>query len=338
MTDTSRREHKKSRTTVNDRVSSDTSVHLFCRPPYDFPASAFIFSQGDPAIRCYKDGIFWQALEVDGMPVLVSVHSLGTTDAPELVCSVESDKPIPKSVRVSAGECIAAMFNIYEDLMPFYRKIAYDPILNGLLPGLYGLKSPATPTVFEALIDSVIEQQISLSVAHTLQNRMIKHLGQPVSSRDSVYYCYPTPARLADTPVELFRSLGMTVRKGEYIREISRQVVDGSFDCEGLKTKSDTGQIIRELLKIRGIGQWTAELTILRGMHRLDAFPADDVGTRRIIAQYYHNGNRMTADEARAFAEQWGEWKGLAAYYLEVAAMSGIHPGKPGKGLESIPG
>ena len=206
-------------------------------------------------------------------------------------------EPIPKSVRVSAGECIAAMFNIYEDLMPFYRKIAYDPILNGLLPGLYGLKSPATPTVFEALIDSVIEQQISLSVAHALQNRMIKHLGQPVSSRDSVYYCYPTPARLADTPVELFRSLGMTVRKGEYIREISRQVVDGSFDCEGLKTKSDTGQIIRELVKIRGIGQWTAELTILRGMHRLDAFPADDVGTRRIIAQYLsqrqpHDGRR----------------------------------------------
>ena len=45
----------------------------------------------------------------------------------------------------------------------------------------------------------------------------------------------------------------------------------------------------------------------------------------------------MTADEARAFAEQWGEWKGLAAYYLEVAAMSGIQPGNPGKGLESYP-
>jgi DNA-3-methyladenine glycosylase II len=336
MTDLSMREHKRSKTTGNDRGSPDPSVHLYPKPPYNFPVSAFIFSHGDPAIRCYKNGIFRQALEVDGMPILVSVHSPGTTDAPELVCSVESDRTVRKSVRSSAGDHIAAMFNIYEDLVPFYREIEHDPILMGLLPGLYGLKSPATPTVFEALIDSVIEQQISLSVAHTLQNRMIKTLGQSVSSRDLVYYCYPAPARLADTPVELFRSLGMTMRKGEYIREISRQVVDGSFDCEGLKTLSDTAQIIRELVKIRGIGQWTAELTILRGMHRLDAFPADDVGTRRIIAQYYHNDNRMTADEARAFAEQWGKWKGLVAYYLEVADMSGIQPGTPGKGREYI--
>lgn len=311
-------------------MPTGTSVHLFPKPPYDFSASAFIFSHGDPAIRCFKDGIFWQALEVDGMPVLVRVHSPGTTNAPELVCSVESERTVPKSVRSSAGDHIAAMFNIYEDLIPFYQKIEHDPLLTGLLPTLYGLKSPATPTVFEALIDSVIEQQISLPVAHTLQNRMIKNRGQSVSSRDSVYFCYPTPARLADTPVELFRFLGMTVRKGEYIREISRQIVDGFFDCEGLKTISDTGQIIRELVKIRGIGQWTAELTILRGMHRLDAFPADDVGTRRIIAQYYHNGNRMTVDAARAFAEQWGEWKGLAAYYLEIADMSGVQPGNPG--------
>jgi DNA-3-methyladenine glycosylase II len=84
--------------------------------------------------------------------------------------------------------------------------------------------------------------------------------------------------------------------------------------------------IREELVKIRGIGRWTAELTILRGLHRPDAFPADDVGVRRFIAQFYRSGSKISAADARTFAERWGAWKGFAAYYLEVADLLGIRP------------
>ena len=81
----------------------------------------------------------------------------------------------------------------------------------------------------------------------------------------------------------------------------------------------DSEAIITELVKLKGVGRWTAELAILRGMHRLDAFPADDLGLRRSIAQRYQRGGKISAEEARKIAEQWGEWKGLAAYYLLIA-------------------
>ena len=114
------------------------------------------------------------------------------------------------------------------------------------------------------------------------------------------------------------------MRKGEYIREISRKILEGTLDLERFKTFPDTEPIISELMKVRGIGRWTAELTILRGLHRPDAFPADDVGVRRFISNVYHNGEKISPADARLFAHQWGDWKGFAAYYLEIADLMGF--------------
>jgi DNA-3-methyladenine glycosylase II len=95
---------------------------------------------------------------------------------------------------------------------------------------------------------------------------------------------------------------------------------------ERFREYRDTEMVIEELVQIRGIGRWTAELTVLRGLHRPDAFPADDVGVRRFISQYYLGGRKITPLEARTFAERWGAWKGFAAYYLEVADLLGVRP------------
>ncbi len=88
---------------------------------------------------------------------------------------------------------------------------------------------------------------------------------------------------------------------------------------EGLKNKAASEDIIRELDAIKGIGVWTAELTILRGMQRLEALPAEDFGIRRAISKYYCGGEAIKAAEAREIAEAWGDWKGLAAFYLICA-------------------
>jgi DNA-3-methyladenine glycosylase II len=118
----------------------------------------------------------------------------------------------------------------------------------------------------------------------------------------------------------------MTASKGEYIRKISVAIVSGDLDVEAFRNYSDTEEIVDEMVRIRGIGKWTAELTVLRGIHKLDAFPADDVALRRLIAGFYRKGERIDAGEARKIAEQWGSYKGLAAFYLEIADLMGISP------------
>jgi len=119
----------------------------------------------------------------------------------------------------------------------------------------------------------------------------------------------------------------ITSRKGEYIRDISRSIEKGNLDLESFKKVRDNADIVEALCQIRGIGRWTAELTMLRGLHRMDAFPADDIALRRMISRWYHNGKKISASEAVKTAEQWGEYKGLASFYLEVAEYCGIIPG-----------
>lgn len=285
-----------------------------------------IFANGNPQIRSYRNGIFRQVIRINDTVLLIDVTSDESVTGAPLCCTARSEGKISPATSQKIRETAVSLLNLNDDLTPFYHAIDHDRILSGLTRKMQGLKSPTTPTVFEALIDSVIEQQISLSVAHTIQDRLIRRTGQSITVGNQEYFCYPTPAILAEIPVETFRSFGMTNRKGEYIREISQAIASEELNIEHFRNYTDTDEIIREMIKIRGIGKWTAELTILRGIHRLDSFPADDVGTRRIIAKYYHAGKRMTADDARRFAEAWGQWKGLAAYYLEIADLLGITP------------
>jgi DNA-3-methyladenine glycosylase II len=189
---------------------------------------------------------------------------------------------------------------------------------------LRGLKSPTTQTVFEAFVDSIVEQQISLKVANGIENRLIKKFGDALGLEGEVYYAYPTPQKLASASTEALRQCGLSFRKAEYIKSGSTLITEGKLDLEKLKNYDSADEIIRELDSVKGVGVWTAELTMLRGMQRLEALPAEDLGLRRVVSHYYCGGTKITGAQARQIARDWGKWKGLAAYYLIVAEMLGI--------------
>ena len=303
-----------------------SAINLFPVPPYDFSLSAAIFSHGDPSIRIFRDGVYRHALDIRGYPLLIEVISNGTVSNPEIEVLFRPDTGDIPEVLSSVGELISSMFNIYDDLNPFYKAVERDPVMTGIAGKFRGLKSPTTPTIFEALTDSIIEQQISLKVAQALRSRLIKKTGKQLVLNDRIYYCYPEAGTLAVTPDSVFRECGLTVRKVEYIREISRSIVAGKLDLERFRKYENLQEILHEMMKIRGIGKWTAELTIIRGMHKLEAFPADDIGLQRIISRFYCGGRKISSDEARGIANRWGIWKGLAAFYLEIAEYLDLTP------------
>jgi DNA-3-methyladenine glycosylase II len=81
---------------------------------------------------------------------------------------------------------------------------------------------------------------------------------------------------------------------------------------------------MEELGKIRGVGVWTAEMTMIRGMQKFDVIPADDLGLRRVISHHYHHCEKITGDVARRTAQSWAGWRGLASFYLIMAKQLGI--------------
>jgi DNA-3-methyladenine glycosylase II len=288
--------------------------------PFDFGLSATIFSDGDRQIRKYEKGRFWQVVRVDSKLFLAIITTAGTVDEPKLSVELESNEKLSPDEKVRAEEIVCALFNLNFDLKTFYEEARKDSVMAPLTHKLRGLKSPKTPTVFEALIDSIVEQQISLNIANKMEERLIKAFGEVLGLDKQFYYAFPTPQKLASASVRELRNCGLSQRKVEYIKDISKMITDGKLNLEELKDYKDANDIVEELDKIRGIGIWTAELTMVRGMQRLEAFPADDLGLRRVISHYYCNDRKISSEEARKIAEKWGTWKGLAGFYLIMAS------------------
>jgi DNA-3-methyladenine glycosylase II len=292
--------------------------------PFDFELSATIFAGGDPQIRTYEHGTFWQVFRVQSNLTLVTINSRGTVAEPELTVELRAHEELSSADTKRLEEAVSTLFNLQVDLNPFYNEVKPDPVLSRLTTKLRGLKSPATPTVFEALVDSIIEQQIALNVAHRLEQNVIKTFGDTLELNGKVYYAFPTPNAIAAAPVEQLRACGLSMRKAEYIRGVATSLVKGELDLEHFKAYENPNEIITEMMKLRGIGRWTAELTMLRGMQQLDALPADDLGLRRHIAHFYCHDRPISGTEARRIAERWGRWKGLAAFYVLMAHMLSV--------------
>jgi len=281
--------------------------------PFNFDLCAQIFSSGDPAIRIYANDVFHQVLKLNGNLVLIQVKSSGTVEKPELLVTLKSNLTLTFQDKKAAEKIVKFIFNLDFDLNSFYQDVRKDPVTHQIGQKLYGLKNPTTPTVFESLVDSIVEQQISIKVAHTIEQRLAKKFGDPFDIEGRTYFAYPTPQHISDVSVSEVQQVGLSMRKAEYIHGAAQLIEDGKLELEEMKKQKNPDCIIAKLDEIKGIGVWTAELTMLRGMQRLDALPADDFGIRRVISRYYCGGRPNKADEARGIAKAWGRWKGLAA-------------------------
>lgn len=292
--------------------------------PFDFDLSCQIFSNGDKNIKKYANNHFWQAVKVNQEEIFLYIESVGNLENPELKCSVETKKELSHETLNFAPRIVYKIFNLGLDLRPFYKEMKTDEIMSKIINQLNGLKNPSTHTLFEAVVNSIVEQQISLNAAHNIQNHLIKRFGSSIELYRQKYYSYPLPEDLAHLDLQKLRDCGLSFRKAEYIRDLSLNILNNEVDFNSLQRMNSTTEMIEELIKIRGIGVWTAELALLRGLGRLDAIPADDIGLQRVISHFYRDDAKTSAEEVREIASSWGKWKGLASYYLIVAELMKI--------------
>jgi DNA-3-methyladenine glycosylase II len=296
-------------------------VALSTVPPYDFHLSTALFASES---HISLADLYGEVLRLEGIPVLALVRSTGSVDSPILQMEVKAKDP-PCPARIEEARIIMqSVLNLSLDLSPFYSYIRNDPVLARITITLRGLKPRKTPTIFEVLVRSIIEQQISLSAAHRIQERLIHSFGEPLILGRETYFVFPTPETLALTTEEGLRNCGLSRNKASYIRGIARSITDGSFALEDLASEQEADIICSTLKAIRGVGNWTAEMVMLRGIGIYETFPADDLGLLRTLSRFYRTGEPITPDEARELSDHWGPWKGLAAFYLIVAELQGL--------------
>lgn len=292
--------------------------------PFDLSLSSIVFADGDRTVRGFNEDCFSQVINVGSKLVLVKLSQNGQVSKPHLTLDLYSDNLLSIEQKQKAQQIISYIFSLDLPLYDFYSHVKTDSVMTQITQKLCGFKFPTTPTVFEALVDAIVEQQISIKVARKIEERLAVKFGETLSINGENYYAFPTPRIMIEAGVDVIRQVGLSQRKADYIFNAAQMIVENKLDLEEMKKNNDSEQIISELDEINGIGVWTAELTMLRGMQKFDILPADDFGIRRVISNYYNKNIMIKAAEARKIGEAWGEWKGLAAFYLIVAEAKGI--------------
>ncbi|HXE12574.1 MAG TPA: hypothetical protein VN633_10670 [Bryobacteraceae bacterium] len=200
-------------------------------------------------------------------------------------------------------------------MRPFYGHANQDPRLSDLVHRFYGLKPPRFPSVFEALVNGIACQQLSLAVGITLLNRLSEAYGVGFREADHVQYSFATPELLACARLRDLRKLGFSSNKSRALVELASAVASGCLDLERLAT-IDNEEAVDQLLTIRGVGRWTAEYVLLRGLGRIAVFPGDDVGARNSL--FHWLGLRKPLDYrgvGRAL-RKWRSYAGLIYFHL----------------------
>ena len=211
-------------------------------------------------------------------------------------------EPLDDETRPVVGKLLGLEF----DLAAFYEWAQSDPVLKDLTTRLAGFRPPLAPDPFETLVTSITAQQVSLYAAFAIRNRLIERFGRRVGQA----YAFPTAERLRRAEPDELLALGFSRRKAEYVLGVAEE----PLDLDELTSLPDD-EVVRRLVAVRGIGEWTAEWFLARHLARPRAWPVGDVALDKAVRAFYPE-----ASDIRAFGERFDPFQNLAAHYLLTGA------------------
>jgi len=182
--------------------------------------------------------------------------------------------------------------------------IKKDRIMKRLIPlnSLGSVESRGDP--FMTLARSIVGQQISIKAAETVWQRVLKGCG-----------CSFTPLTIQRLGLEGLRTCGLSQRKAEYVTDLAGHFKNKQVNPQNWGHMQDE-EVINELIAIRGIGRWTAQMYLIFNLQRPNILPLDDVGLLKAISLHYFSGEPVSRFEAREVAEAWAPWCTVATWYL----------------------
>ncbi len=290
--------------------------------PFDFEQALDYVRASPSAVleQIGADGIYRRALTLGGHDVLLTAQSVGTVAEPRLLLDVEGATVEPGIV----AEAVRALDHTFSlQLDPAFREAlaARDPVLGRILEQFAGLRPLLLPDPYEALLWAVVGQQVHTGFARKLKAALIALVGRRLTIGDQTYPMLPRPKEVAGLSVDALRAQQFSRQKAAYVIGLSQAIVEGRLDFAALRALPPE-QAITALMEFPGVGRWTAESVLLRGLGVSSVIPAADIALRGVIGRAYGLGRTATEAEVRALAKAWGEWRGWATIYWWLASRS----------------
>jgi DNA-3-methyladenine glycosylase II len=229
------------------------------------------------------------------------------------VMEVRADGTLAKEDTRSLRVMGESMLALRLDPSEFERLACTDVMLGRIVRQQRGLRIPQTGTVFEAITWAVMGQQISVSFALTLRRAFIQAAGVRHSSG---LWCYPDAQATLRVSAEELGKLKFSRAKAETILRIAQLVESGELPLESWREKVDHAHVEAELLKIKGVGPWTAHYTMLRGIGAADCSLHGDAAVRANMARLRKARGKISMERAERILQGYRPWRSLAAAHL----------------------
>lgn len=181
--------------------------------------------------------------------------------------------------------------------------LSNDPVLREVIASYKGESLRSRGTAFETLLRSIVGQQISVKAAASVWTRVMTLIEKA------------EPETLLKFSSQDLRSCGLSERKVSYCQDLARHFVSGEVNSHRWPKMLDD-EIIAELVKVRGIGRWTAEMFLIFHLLRPDVFPVDDLGLQKAIAKLYRKRYPMSPRTLNTVAKKWAPYRSVATWYL----------------------
>jgi DNA-3-methyladenine glycosylase II len=272
----------------------------------------------DNTIDRWDGRTYRRALALEAGTIELAAVEAGSAAVPRLTVTVtgaQFDKQTEEATRAA----LARLLGLELDLAPFYRLAAADPFLRTLAARFRGLKPPRFPTLFECLVNAIACQQLTLTIGIRLLNRLTEAHGTAPAAGTT--RAFPVPTQLAGLSPEALRPLGFSRAKSRSVIELAAGISTGMFNAAAIETLDDDAALTA-LLRLRGVGRWTAEYALLRGLGRLQVFPGDDVGARNNLARWLDRREPLDYSGVQAAVREWQPFAGLVYFHLLLANLA----------------
>ena len=304
----------------SESLATSVTLTLQPIPPFRLDYTVWALRRRERNLIDRWDGATYRrVVVVEGCATELAIRqSDSKRDSKVLV--VATPPPRTAAQRRQLRAIVDRLLGLQIDLTDWYRIAEADDRLGDLARRFQGMKPPRFATVFEAVVNGFACQQLSLEVGLELLNRLARISGARFDEGSGPSYAFPTAADLLRLPVGAYRAIGYSGQKTKAIRQLAVAAV-GGLALDSLVDLEDAA--VRErLLNLHGVGRWTAEYVLLRGLGRLDTFPGDDVGARKRLAKWLGRSVQLDYAAVAKAVERWQPYAGLVYFHLLLHGLS----------------
>lgn len=288
-------------------------MHDIIPLPQDYNVQLnFQFLQRSPKelLHTVEDSSVFKLFRINRRKILVKITVVDRVYKAEY-----PDNEPDATERLQIIQYIREWFDLDNELTEFYKLASADPLLRALVEKYYGYRIVGQPDLFEALTWAVIGQQINVSFAYTLKQRFVENFGDKRKWNNKIYYLFPRPTLVSALTDDDLLPLQFSRQKSKYVRLIAEAFSNNEISKASIALLPFQ-EAKERLMKIKGVGNWTANYALMKSFRYKDAFPLEDAGVHNAIKNLKGLKEKPTLDQVKKIFKKYKGWEAYATLYL----------------------